>query len=226
MSSTRNSKDDNIDEKLHCDELKRACDAASAEAAAPSGGLSSDEVFAARGGRDGLQEEEPTMNYCCVLHAEPMLKRAKAPCLSNHPTMLDSGYSCNQLEVLCSDPPKPIISSSKPLAKRWVVSKKVLTPCPTDIPLLKKISCIVPRVSTLDLVVLINDCLQRHSVKSCKVQKHRICQNLHPSLLRAGGILGKAVSKPDKEKPLLSFPISHMEFVKDTTLPAFTFEGV
>ncbi len=62
MSSTRNNKVDKIDEKLHYDELKRACDAASAEAAAaPSGGLSSDEVFAARGGRDGLQEEEPTM---------------------------------------------------------------------------------------------------------------------------------------------------------------------
>ncbi|KAL7463712.1 LOW QUALITY PROTEIN: hypothetical protein ACHAXS_004072 [Conticribra weissflogii] len=193
-----------------------------------------------------------------VLHFEPMLKRAEAPRLSKQPTVSHGGYAGDQSEVLRTDLPKPIISSSKPPAQRWVVSEKVLTPRPTDFPPLEKTSRVVSGVSASDLAVRITGCLQTRSVKA-KYSKTEVlakCRNTEfvkfyvrlfseqegilvevqkiygdsMSFVRDSRAIldaaeGKAVSKPDEEKPLfLSLPVSQMEFVKDAALPALTFE--
>mmetsp|Transcript_7630 Transcript_7630/g.15274 ORF Transcript_7630/g.15274 Transcript_7630/m.15274 type:complete len:131 (-) Transcript_7630:602-994(-) len=60
MSSKRNN-NDNIDDKLHGNEANRACDVAASAAATPPGGRSAEGLFAARGARGDLEEEEPTM---------------------------------------------------------------------------------------------------------------------------------------------------------------------
>mmetsp|Transcript_849 Transcript_849/g.1665 ORF Transcript_849/g.1665 Transcript_849/m.1665 type:complete len:473 (-) Transcript_849:280-1698(-) len=171
MSSKRNN-NDNIDDKLHGNEANRACDVAASAAATPPGGRSAERLFAARGARGDLEEEEPTMRSVAVpahrrvLHFEPQLKRAEAPRLSKQPTLSRGGYAGDQSEVLKTHLPKPIISTSKPPAKRWVVSEKVLTPRPTDFPPLEKTSRVVSAVTAADLAVRITDCLQMRSVKA------------------------------------------------------------